>query len=120
MYLGLRSQPPLRPYHGSDWFTLSRRAVDVLLAAPDAVIDHFLHTIVPTEAFAHTVLVASGLRLVNDNRRWTEFTPGSANPRVLGLADLDAALASGADFARKFDDPAVLNEIDRRLTSTPR
>ena len=119
-YLGLRAEPPLPPFHGSDWCSLSRRAVDALLATPDAVIDHFLHTIVPTEAFAQTVLANSGLRLVNDNRRYAEFAPGSANPGVLGLRDLDAALASGADFARKFEDLAVLDALERRLSSSPR
>jgi hypothetical protein len=115
-YLGLRATPPLPPFHGSDWCTLSRRAVDAVLAAPAAVLDHFLHTIVPTEAFMQTVLANSTLTLHPDNRRHVRFAPSSPNPRVLTRDDVDAALASGADFARKFDDPAVLDEIDRRLT----
>lgn len=119
-YVGIPARPPLEPFHGSDWFTLSRRAVDAVLDAPREVVDHFLHTIVPTEAFVHTVLAHSGLRLVDDNRRWVQFEGRSPNPRVLGLKDLDAAFASGGDFARKFDDPVVLDEIDRRLTSAPR
>jgi hypothetical protein len=91
-----------------------------VLAAPNELLDHFLHTIVPTEAFVHTVLADSGLRLSPDNRRYVRFEANSPNPCVLTRDDLDAALASGADFARKFDDPAVLDEIDRRLTSSPR
>jgi hypothetical protein len=114
-YIGLPARPPLAPYHGSDWVTLSRRAVDALLRAPAPVVDHFLHTLVPTEAFAHTVLAHSGLRLRDDSRRFVSFAGAAPNPRVLGLADLDAALASGGHFARKFDDLAVLDEIDRRL-----
>jgi hypothetical protein len=114
-YVGVPARPPLEPFHGSDWFTLSRRAVDAVLGAPPAVADHFLHTIVPTEAFVHTVLAHSGLPLANDNRRYAAFAPDAANPRVLGLADLDAVLASGGDFARKFDDLAVIDEIDRRI-----
>jgi hypothetical protein len=119
-FIGLPAEPPLPLYHGSDWFTLSRRAVDALLEAPPAVVDHFLHTIVPTEAFAHTVLANANLRLVDDNHRHFRFDGAAANPRVLTTGDLDAVLASGADFARKFDDPAVLDELDRRLTSAPR
>ena len=115
-YLGLRAEPPLPPFHGSDWFTLSRQAVDAVLDAPQALLDHFLHTIVPTEAFVQTVLANSTLRLNPDNRRYVRFDPGSPNPRTLTLEDLDAALASGADFARKFDDPVVLDALDRRLT----
>jgi hypothetical protein len=95
-----------------------------LTAAPvDAFIrhDHFLHTIVPTEAFVHTVLANSPLRLANDHRRFAVFEePSASSPRVFGLSDLDAVLGSGGDFARKFADLAVLDEIDRRLTSSPR
>ncbi len=120
IYAGFPAQPPLEPFHGSDWCTLSRRAVDTVLNAPEAVTDHFLHTIVPTEAFMHTVLANSALRLSNDNRRYAAFAGDAANPRVIGHADLDAVLASGGDFARKFGDLAVLDEIDRRLTSAPR
>ena len=119
-YLGLRARPQLPPFHGSDWFTLSRRAVDTVLDAPRELLDHFLHTIVPTEAYVQTVLANSSLRLHGDNRRYVRFEADSPNPRVLSRDDLDAALASGADCARQFDDPAVLDELDRRLTSSPR
>ncbi|HWK28857.1 MAG TPA: beta-1,6-N-acetylglucosaminyltransferase [Solirubrobacter sp.] len=114
-YVGLPARPPLPLYHGSDWFTLSARAVDALLTAPAPVVDHFLHTIVPTEGFAATVLASSGLRLRDDDRRFAQFAPGSANPHVLGVDDLGAALATGGHFARKFEDLAVLDELDRCL-----
>ena len=115
-YVGLPARPPLPVFHGSDWFSLSRRAVDAVLAAPEDVVDHFLHTIIPTEAFVHTVLANSGLRLANDHRRYAVFDPPSSpSPRVFGLEDVDEVLASGADFARKFDDVRVLDEIDRRI-----
>jgi Core-2/I-Branching enzyme len=110
---------PLRvpAHHGSDWFTLSRRAVEAVVSAPPALERRFLRTIVPTEAFAQTVLAnRPDLRLAGDNRRHAVFErPGSPSPRVLGLTDVDRALASGADFARKFDDVAVLDAIDRRV-----
>jgi hypothetical protein len=113
-YAGFPARPPLPVFHGSDWFSLSRRAVDVVLAAPDAVVDHFLHTIIPTEAFVHTVLANASLRLANDHRRYAVFDPpASPSPRVFGLEDVDEVLASGADFARKFADVRVLDAIDR-------
>jgi hypothetical protein len=106
----------------SDWFTLSRRAVDavdrVVRARPD-VIRHYRHTLIPTESFVATVLANEpGMRLWGDYRRFTHWGEGAARPRVLGLADLEPMLASGADFAREFDetlDPTVLDEIDRRV-----
>jgi hypothetical protein len=113
-YAGLPARPPLPPFHGSDWFTLSRRAVQAVLATPPA---HFLRTVIPTEAFVHTVIANDpSLTYLNDHRRYAVFDPPwSANPRVLGIADLDAAIATGGHFARKFDDLAVLDEIDRRV-----
>jgi hypothetical protein len=117
-YVGFPAAAPLPVFHGSDWFSLSRRAVEAVLAAPAEVVDHFLHTIIPTEAFVHTVLANSGLRLANDHRRYAVFDPPSAaSPRVFGLGDVDEVLASGADFARKFEDVAVLDAIDARVHS---
>ena len=52
-----------------------RRAV---LAAPDAVVDHFLHTIIPTEAFVHTVL---GQLARCGSRTTTAATPSSTRRR---------------------------------------
>jgi hypothetical protein len=115
-YVGLPARPPLPVFHGSDWFSLSRRAVDTVLAAPEAVVDHFLHTIIPTEAFVHTVLANSSLRLADDHRRYAVFDPPrSPSPRVFGLEDVDEVVGSGADFARKFADVRVLDAIDRRV-----
>jgi hypothetical protein len=117
-YVGFPAQPPLPVFHGSDWFSLSRRAVDAVLAAPEAVVDHFLHTIIPTEAFVHTVLANSSLRLANDHRRYAVFDPPSSpSPRVFGVQDIDEVAGSGADFARKFADVRVLDAIDRRVHS---
>jgi hypothetical protein len=110
---------PLRipVFHGSDWFTLSRRAVEAVVSAPPGLERRFERTIVPTEAFVQTVLAnRRELRLAPGNRRYARFDrPSSPRPRVLGLSDLDAALASGADFARKFDDVTVLDAIDRAV-----
>jgi hypothetical protein len=115
-YAGVPAPACVPLHHGSDWFTLSRRAVETVAAAPRRLERRFEHTVIPTEGFVQTVLANSGLRLHAGNRRYALFDPPSApSPRVLGRAGLDAALASGADFARKFEDVAVLDEIDRRV-----
>jgi hypothetical protein len=116
VYAGIPAPARVPLHHGSDWFTLSRRAVEAVAAAPRALERRFARTVVPTEGFVQTVLAGSGLRLEADSRRHAVFDPPTApRPRVLGLGDLDAALASGADFARKFEDVGVLDEIDRRV-----
>lgn len=126
--IGLRwPRPPfsgaLRCHRGSDWFTLSRRcvaAVDGFAREHAAALRHYRRTLIPTESFVHTVLASEpALRLRGDNRRHTVWDPPpAARPRVLRRGDLAAALAGGADFARKFDatvDAAVLDDIDRLL-----
>ena len=109
-------------HRGSDWFTLSRRAVgavDGLLRAQPDVLDHYRRTLIPTESFVQTVLANDpAMRIWGGYRRFSVWRSGAARPRVLGFADLPEMLASGADFARKFDetvDRAALDEIDRRV-----
>ena len=105
---------------GSDWLSLSRRSVEAVAGAarsrPD-LLRHYERTISPTESFPQTVLhAAPGLRLSADTRRFTSWTPGAQHPEVLRSADLERILASGSDFARKFDvtvDRAVMDELDR-------
>ena len=105
---------------GQDWFTLSRRCVSLLDRArrdDPRLLDHYRHSLHPTESFPHTVLHAEpGLRLSGDPRRYSAWRVGSPHPAVLGMADLDAILASGADFARKLDariDSALFDALDR-------
>jgi hypothetical protein len=107
---------------GSDWLTLRRPAAEAVVRAvrdrPELAA-YFRRTILPTEALPHTVLHADpAFTLSGDIRRHTRWVPGTAHPAVLGLGDLDAILASGTDFARKFDqrlDPAVLDALDCKL-----
>jgi hypothetical protein len=113
--------PDLRPHRGADWYTLSRRAVEAVLAfgraRPD-VLRFVARTVLPTEAYVHTVLHNDPtMRIVNATRRYSRWDPGALHPAVLRTRDVGAALASGADFARKFDvtiDAAALDALDRR------
>jgi len=111
---------------GSDWFTLSRRALESLndfnLLRPD-VLEYYGHTLMPTESFLQTVLANQpGLRLAADSRRFTIWDePPATAPRILGAPDLAALVESRCDFARKFDesvDRTVLDELDRRIGAT--
>lgn len=112
----------MRLYGGSAYSTLTwPTAMRLLELAGDRdLINLFHRTLSPEEAFAQTVLMNyTEARLVNDARRYWDFTGTQGNhPRVLGAADLPAALASGADFGRKFADPAVLDRIDALVDSS--
>lgn len=111
-------------FQGSDWFTLSRRCAELVCGADPSLLRHYRRTLVPTESFVHTVLHNEpSLRLSGDTRRFTRWDLSPApRPRTLRTADLEAMLASGLDFARKFDervDADVLDELDRRVHRPP-
>jgi hypothetical protein len=127
--VGVRRRSPFGPglelYGGSAYSSLSWRCVAYLrefcAARPD-VVRYYERVLSPEESMFQTILVNSGrFRLVDDCRRYFDFRGSTLNhPRVLGLDDVPRALASGADFARKFDDPAVLDALDAHLTGTQR
>jgi hypothetical protein len=114
-------------YGGSYFCALSepcvRYARDFARENPEVV--NFFHTLpAPDESFLHTVLVNSGkFRFVPDGKHYIDFTNSHYNhPKVLGVADLDAMLASGAHWARKFNtdfDSEVLDILDRHVRSSP-
>lgn len=116
-----RPEPPPLPYvKGSFWCVLSRAALTAVAeaAADPDVGGWFATTLLPDEAFVHSVLAARpDLRTVAGPTSFTVFpTVGSAHPRALVADDVDAALASGAPFARKVT--AVQDEFTRRVDAT--
>jgi Core-2/I-Branching enzyme len=115
-------RPRLRLYFSADWVTLGRRALRAVLAAGEdrALLRTFRRMPIPTESFFASVLLNDPrLTIERHHRRFILFAgPGVPHPATLTSADLEAALASGADFARKFDtgiDPHVLDRLDKRI-----
>jgi Core-2/I-Branching enzyme len=130
--VGLRRRsifgPGLRLYGGSAYSSLRWAAALHLLETAETdrrLVDVFAHALSPVEAFSQTVLVNSGrFRLVDDPRRYFDFRDSRLNhPKTLTAEDLPRALASGADFGRKFDvrvDATVLDELDRIVVGAAR
>jgi core-2/I-Branching enzyme len=138
--------PPLRPQLGfrrarlpfgarfrcfvsADWLTLNRRAIELVLTAAHGrrrLMRYYRRVAIPSESFFATVLLNDdSLRVARDNRRFVWFrTRDAPHPETLASADLERVLASGCDFARKFDmdsDPDVLDALDeRRRSGSPR
>lgn len=122
--VGVRTPTPFGPgfalWGGSFFTTMRRTCVDYLhdfYRTRPAVVRYFRGTLAPEEVFFQTVLVAADrFRLVNDPLRYFDFGHGDGSrPRVLGVADVPALLASGDHFARKFDprvDAGVLDALD--------
>lgn len=107
------------------WFfcTLSapcaRYARDFARDNPDMV-EFFRTLLAPEEVFLQTVLVNSGkFRFEPDAKRYIDLHDSRNNhSNTLGTADLEAMLASGANWARKFDgahDAGVLDVLDQRV-----
>jgi Core-2/I-Branching enzyme len=96
--------------YGPASFVLSRRAVEAIDAAvrehPELVL-YYRDTLVPAESYIHTVLANDSSISLRDQGPRLELS---------GAVDVDAVLASGADFAGPFDpDAAVLDAIDVRV-----
>ncbi|HEY0170079.1 MAG TPA: hypothetical protein VGB98_03430, partial [Pyrinomonadaceae bacterium] len=66
--------------------------------------------------YFQTILAnAQGLKLNNNNWRYTDWSPGGPHPKTLLVEDMPALVASTAHFARKFDadtDVRILDELD--------
>lgn len=110
-------------YGGSFFCSLSaacaRYARNFARDNPD-IVSYFRTMPAPDEVFLQTALVNSGkFRIVPDGKRYVDFT-GSRNnhPKILGVADLEKMLTSGAHWARKFDpahDEGVLSILDQHV-----
>jgi Core-2/I-Branching enzyme len=114
---------PLTLFASADWLTLGRAAIRAVLAASEnrRLMRHFRRVAVPSESFFASVLLSDPSLIVErDNRRFSSFEHGAPHPATLLSKDYDRLLASGADFARKFDvtrDPHVLDLLDEHRRS---
>ncbi|GAA2030191.1 hypothetical protein WDZ16_03790 [Pseudokineococcus marinus] len=93
----------LRYIKGSQWMVLSAAAVRAATDQRTAVARRvFARTRIPDESYVQSVVSADpDLRTRRGRTTYTVFPPGSASPRDLRAADVPAAVASGAAFARK-------------------
>jgi Core-2/I-Branching enzyme len=118
--VGLRriEPAPLRFFASADWLTLGRAGIRAVLGASEdrRLMRHFRRVAVPSESFFASVLLADPSLIVErDNRRFSSFEPGAPHPATFASEDYDRLIASGADFARKFDataEPRVLDMLD--------
>lgn len=114
-----------RCFAGWNWFSGNQKAAARLLEFFDtkpALARHYARLWCVDESYFHCILANdSSLRLINDNKRFTEWEEGSPHPNTLTMAHLPKILASGCHFARKFDidqHPDVLDALDEHLGLT--
>lgn len=115
-------------YKGSQWFTLSCRAVRILIAHGDTnpqIIDYYHRVLIPDESYFQTILWNSEcLTIANDHRRLVLWDDSKlSHPVTLTMAHWHAIINSGKDFGRKFDisvDASVLDALDDLVLSNRR
>jgi hypothetical protein len=117
LWWGARTRGPGVPlYFGRVWMALSSRAMEAICSAPRRLVSFFHHVPCAPEAFFHTVLGnTKGLQVAPHDPWFVRHPLDASHPHVLTLSDLDAMKASGAIFARKFDesgDSSVLDRLD--------
>lgn len=107
-------------FAGDAWMSGRRQCAELLLSSAAeirALFDYYSDCVVPEESFFHTILGnAPGIKLCNDNRRYTDWAAGQPHPKTLGIEDLPKLISSSQHFARKFSDRhdcSVLDELDR-------
>lgn len=113
--IGRRRRPtPFSEYRpcfmGSDYVAARRRLVEefvALLEREPELLEHYRQTFIPSESLFATVFrwIAAD-RVADRNFHFMQYS-GRANPRSITSADLPQLWASGAIFARKFDDSAT-------------
>ena len=109
----------LRCHAGSQWFSANRRAAEYIISFHDTkpqLATHYKKVMFSDESYFQTIIANSqGLKLNNNNWRYTDWSPGGPHPKTLLVEDMPALVASTAHFARKFDadtDVRILDELD--------
>jgi hypothetical protein len=123
--IGVRIPSPIprewSVYKGSNWWTLSRRAVHAFLEyrrTSPAIYDWFLkRTIIPDEGIFQTFLLNTpGLTFDGPNIRYIRWdNRDSGSPAIMTRADFQTLIDSGRYFARKFDaeiDTEIFDALD--------
>jgi Core-2/I-Branching enzyme len=115
--------PDFRCLYGDQWFTGNRKVAEILLKPTDQHMRlrrHLRFRYVADECYYQTVLGNTpGLKISKATRRFVDWSDsaggphGGSHPRMLGLNDLPAIIASKSHFARKFaPECSALDEID--------
>jgi hypothetical protein len=116
-----------RCYAGDHWFTGNARVAHKLIDSQSkyqSLFNYYETRFCPEESIYHTILGNdSELRIIKDNKRYTDWSDGADHPKVLELTHLDAIVSSRSHFARKVS-PArsadLLAALDQIVASPPR
>lgn len=113
---------PMKLYGSSisSWWSISAECAAYIVAfiKENQQLKNFMkYTWGADEFLITTIIMNSSFRqsVVNNNLRYIKWMDGSANPRILSVADFESIKASDKLFARKFDttvDELILDRLD--------
>lgn len=123
--LGPRTYP-FTMYKGSNWVSITHKAVALLLNKQGYINKTFRYTRNSDEIFLQTILWNSELRdyiyqggEMQYDLRYTNWTMGGPSPKTLTEDDLDSVLFSSCLFARKFssrESAELIKHIQKHIT----
>lgn len=101
-----RKHPENLPFlYGSNWGDFRRKAVEALLGKRREILKSTKYTSIANEVYKQSFLQDKGLRIVNDNKRYIDWTQRAPSPKSLLPEDYQTIIESDKLFARKFDSP---------------
>ncbi len=117
--------PDVTPYIGGQWMILSRECCEFICASGEVekLKSFYQNTLIPDESFFQTVIMNTSYSgtIVNDDKRAIIWIPDGSiklRPKTFTENDSEFLLASGALFARKFDetvDSTIFDILESQL-----
>jgi hypothetical protein len=110
----------LKPYGGGGYWCMSRKHVAYIMSVIEErpnIVRFFKSSLIPDEIFFHTILANSPFfgEIITHPINFSKWKTDRWNPEILAVEDIGPAHASGALFARKFEDLAVLDVLDDHI-----
>lgn len=103
---------------GSNWCSLTREAVELLLSRKKDIHKMTRFTNCPDEVYKQIILLNSRLKCINNDLRFTDWRGMIHHPRIINSTHFESIKNSDAIFARKFDlsvDSDVIDKINSEI-----
>jgi Core-2/I-Branching enzyme len=118
---------PNKLYKGSNWLSITGNCMKYILDYTENTpkyVDFFKHTFCADEIFFQTIILNSKFRenVINDNKRYVDWTTGPGYPRTLTIKDFDRIHKKKEEqlWGRKFNldvDNEIVEVIIREIDS---
>ena len=119
-FVNRRKKSQLKYAYGSEWCSLTYKAVKTIVEKYAEVRHEFLYTTCSDEHYKQMILLSAGnFEFAKEGcLRYVDFSEHKPSPRTLTVDDFDAIMSSHCLFARKFDerlDSDVINLVVKKV-----